>query len=224
MSRPPISTPSTAVYTSCWCEENIYLLAKHFVEAEADFADNWDAYVLFISNQNKTIAVCQAKGCQNPDLVPGHFAVIWDYHVVLVLASKDAPKTSYVYDFDSRLPMGCEFIEYINGTYPRELILKPSFQSWFRVVPLEQFLDCFASDRSHMLRPNPDGEGTVYVAPPPVYPCIKGSLSTSSNNLFACYVDMDASELTHEVTLEQLSESRYGRVITLKSLQELFVN
>lgn len=38
----------------------------------------------------------------------------------------------------------------------------------FRVIPAEEFLQTFASDRSHML--TPDGH---WMAPPPTYPPIK---------------------------------------------------
>jgi hypothetical protein len=55
------------------------------------------------------VAICQAKGCTNPDLIPGHSAVVWDYHVILVVTSKSTSRASWVCDFDSRLPMGCSF-------------------------------------------------------------------------------------------------------------------
>lgn len=53
--------------------------------------------------------ICQAKTGLEPGLVPGHYAVLWDYHVVLLLVSKQTPQQSLVYDFDSRLPMPCPF-------------------------------------------------------------------------------------------------------------------
>ena len=53
---PPV--PHDHVYTSCYCEENIYLLAQHFyAEAENHEARPWpwDVYVVFISNDQKTV-------------------------------------------------------------------------------------------------------------------------------------------------------------------------
>lgn len=38
----------------------------------------------------------------------------------------------------------------------------------FRVIPAEEFLQTFASDRSHML--TPEGQ---WMSPPPIYPPIK---------------------------------------------------
>lgn len=34
-----------------------------------------------------------------------------------------------------------------------------------------------------------------YHSTPPNYPCIRGNLATSDNNLFSCYVDMLSTEL-----------------------------
>jgi protein N-terminal glutamine amidohydrolase len=49
---PPI--PQDAIYTSCYCEENIYLLAQSF-SVNPDIAGTWDIYVVFISNYNKSV-------------------------------------------------------------------------------------------------------------------------------------------------------------------------
>ena len=51
MSYPTV--PPHASYTSCYCEENIYLLAASFF-ALPDFRKSWDLTVVFISNQSKT--------------------------------------------------------------------------------------------------------------------------------------------------------------------------
>jgi N-terminal glutamine amidase len=51
----PPTIPEGAVYTSCWCEENIYLLGRRLMESRPDFITKWDAYVVFISNEDKTV-------------------------------------------------------------------------------------------------------------------------------------------------------------------------
>lgn len=55
----PPRLPPNAVYTSCYCEENIYLLAQTFVsEANATGRANgwpWEIYVVFVSNGGKTV-------------------------------------------------------------------------------------------------------------------------------------------------------------------------
>jgi hypothetical protein len=50
---PPM-VPEYAVYTSCYCEENVYLLAKAFL-ANVSITDIWDIFVVFISNETKTV-------------------------------------------------------------------------------------------------------------------------------------------------------------------------
>ncbi|RDX52697.1 hypothetical protein OH76DRAFT_1399945 [Lentinus brumalis] len=78
-SSPPL--PPGARYTSCYCEENVYLLAQTFVE-EAGASSHakpwpWEIYVVFISNGGKTVALWSQKARAG--------VVVWDYHVVLVL-------------------------------------------------------------------------------------------------------------------------------------------
>jgi len=47
--------PENATYTACWCEENIYLLGKSFLDDLSGFRDEWKAYVAFMSNESKTV-------------------------------------------------------------------------------------------------------------------------------------------------------------------------
>ena len=49
------AVPSRASYTSCYCEENIYLLAASFLE-KPDLHESWDLTVVFISNCTKTVS------------------------------------------------------------------------------------------------------------------------------------------------------------------------
>lgn len=68
VAPPPL--PPDSVYTSCYCEENIYLLAQHFreqageaqvVTRKAGVSDSdwfWEIYVIFISNDGKTVRNC----------------------------------------------------------------------------------------------------------------------------------------------------------------------
>lgn len=97
-------------YTSCYCEENIYLLAQACL-ASPD-VEKYRFFVVFISNHNKQVAVFQQKASRyidNPELC---YPVIWDYHVILVKvpvlvtgpeSARQENLDSWVYDFDSRL-------------------------------------------------------------------------------------------------------------------------
>nr|VWP00499.1 Mitogen-activated protein kinase (EC [Ganoderma boninense] len=80
---PPPPLPPDSVYTSCYCEENIYLLAQNFLaeahtQTSRGLAWPWEIYVVFISNRGKTVALWSQK-LRAPQVV------VWDYHVVLVL-------------------------------------------------------------------------------------------------------------------------------------------
>lgn len=53
-SAPPL--PPNSVYTNCYCEENIYLLAQVFsTRAEKDKNWPWLVYAVFISNDDQTV-------------------------------------------------------------------------------------------------------------------------------------------------------------------------
>ncbi|KAL4253937.1 Protein N-terminal glutamine amidohydrolase [Abortiporus biennis] len=201
---PPI--PQNAVYTSCYCEENIYLLAKTFQEqSERDpQAFPWNVYVVFISNSNKTVALWNQKHRED--------VVVWDYHVILVLRSSlssttvskndeseqlDVEPSSWVFDFDSQLSAPCPGVDYFLGTFPYVVDstfgLSKSYISSFRVVPARTYLDQFASDRSHMIRRLEDGTGTYFSSPPPTYPplCgVKARAAGVTHNLMSAFVCM----------------------------------
>lgn len=49
---PTPALPADSVYTSCYCEENIYLLAQTFSRLPG-----WDAHAIFISNASKSVSI-----------------------------------------------------------------------------------------------------------------------------------------------------------------------
>jgi len=204
---PPLPHDSTC--TSCYCEENVYLLAKVFAsKAEEDADWPWQAFVVFISNHGKTVALWSQKAREG--------VVVWDYHVILVLRSRDHMQSSeqdpthredgqqqtepaedaWVYDFDTRLSVPSRWTDYVSNTFPYVFDEASSvpleYQSLFRVVPAAAYLEYFASDRSHMLR---DGSGPIphYTSPPPSYPTLCGNRAQGlgiTNNLMDAYVSM----------------------------------
>ncbi|KAF8868286.1 N-terminal glutamine amidase-domain-containing protein, partial [Gymnopilus junonius] len=144
--------PPDSVYTSCYCEENIYLLSKSFFDDE-EMRSLWEIYVIFVSNDNKTVALWHQKAARSTDA-----AVVWDYHVILILRSRKSrmkierigeEQHSWVYDFDTRLLAPCQWKEYLNLTFPDGLL--HTYERRFRVIPVVLFLQHFASDRSHMV-------------------------------------------------------------------------
>ncbi|OCH90302.1 hypothetical protein OBBRIDRAFT_812793 [Obba rivulosa] len=146
----------------CYCEENVYLLTQTFQRLAAERESwPWNAYAVFISNETRTVALWSQKAQRD--------IVVWDYHVILILQPREpcrhrneaSEDGAWVYDFDTRLPNPCRWIDYMYGTFPYAFDgrlaaqVPQQFHSLFRIVPEEIFLAHFASDRSHMVRPPP---------------------------------------------------------------------
>lgn len=51
---PPPPVPLDRLYTANWCEENIYMLAKRFLEDES-VRPVWSIYAIFISNKTRSV-------------------------------------------------------------------------------------------------------------------------------------------------------------------------
>lgn len=49
------SVPDNAVYTACWCEENVYLLGMGFLKDHENLYNAWKVYAVFMSNESKTV-------------------------------------------------------------------------------------------------------------------------------------------------------------------------
>jgi len=157
-------------YQSCYCEENIWKLIQRLQN------DNQisDAFVVFISNSNKTIPIFQKDGTH----------IIWDYHVIAVCRLNGE---WFVYDFDAtQLQFPCHFDEYVKYSFQPGVKLKPIFQRKFRIINSTTYLTSFSSDRSHMLLPD-----NTYAAEPPSWPCIQ--VDSIKTNLFSHFIDMEAN-------------------------------
>lgn len=49
------------IYTSNYCEENIYLLIRQFLAQPEINEGHWSTYAVFISNRTKTVTLLFAK-------------------------------------------------------------------------------------------------------------------------------------------------------------------
>jgi hypothetical protein len=106
--------------------------------------------------------------------------VVWDYHVVALTSSVEGWQ---VWDLDSTLGMPVPASTWLDATFAGSEGLLPQFRPWFRVVPRDELLATFASDRAHMRDP----EGG-WQQPPPPWPPIGAE---RESNLFR-FVDMEA--------------------------------
>ncbi|KAL5511532.1 hypothetical protein ACEPAH_4749 [Sanghuangporus vaninii] len=229
---PPPLLPVDRVYTANYCEENIYLLVKRLLQDEQVRA-GWCVYAVFISNNTRTVALWSQKIRED--------VVVWDYHVILALKPRVSRTSAgrefghddelvsmpvltgspiWIYDLDTRLDVPCRWEDYVKRTFPYSTpeaaedgwTIPDTYWSHFRVVEGEEFLECFASDRSHMLVPGSDPPH--YHSPEPPYPPIVGTKAAAlgrTNNLMSHFVCMD------------VENREIGRVLTLEQVKELFI-
>ncbi|KAM8767536.1 protein N-terminal glutamine amidohydrolase [Acanthopagrus schlegelii] len=153
----PTPSRENCVYTSCYCEENVWKLCE-FVRTERS-APLEELFVVFISNENRMVPLWKQKSGR------GDQPVIWDYHVVLLQVGVQLEPL--IYDLDSELSFPCSLQLYAARALQSDHNIKPAYHRKLRVVPADSFLLNFASDRSHMK--NPDGSWKM---PPPPYPPI----------------------------------------------------
>ncbi|XP_072304487.1 protein N-terminal glutamine amidohydrolase [Eucyclogobius newberryi] len=167
------------VYTSCYCEENVWQLCSWFrSEAEVKVQD---FRVLFISNHQRTVPLWKQKSCK------GDFPVIWDYHVILLWSGPGLEPL--VFDLDSVLDFPCSLQEYVSRALRPDQDLDPQYHRMIRSVPADLFLQKFSSDRSHMKKP----DGT-WSSPPPKYQPIQTHETNTNLELFIQMKDQDQDQ------------------------------
>lgn len=140
-------------YTACYCEENIYHLARL----------HSTAFVVFISNEARVVPFWLNRGRLASDATTGGL-VIWDYHVILV-----DPEKALIWDFDSAVPFPCQTEVYLQSVLrvQQSSSIMQQLHRLYRVIEASAYVKGFASDRSHMLN-----ENNQYISPVPAYPAI----------------------------------------------------
>ncbi|CEL96287.1 unnamed protein product [Vitrella brassicaformis CCMP3155] len=186
------------------------------------FVGEWTGYAVFVTNPKQQTVMWRQKRGRGADGL-----IVWDYHVLFVATHHPAESPAddetrshrrggkrrrgagshtgpnvYVFDFDTTLGFPVPF-----DAYSVEAIrqVPPNLHRTFRVVEASLFLAQFASDRSHMRRP--DGS---WQAPPPSYPVIRPPDGQTDMNLHT-YRDMDTNK-----------DGLYGRVYGESEFVSLF--
>ncbi|XP_048729630.1 protein N-terminal glutamine amidohydrolase-like [Ostrea edulis] len=181
-----------STYTSCYCEENVWCLCDRIRDKYPDRLHN--CYCVFISNNKRAIPLWRQKASKRED-----GQVVWDYHVIFLY--QPGPGT-LVFDLDTSLTFPCDFERYCEESIKDDKCLKPEYHRMFRVIPAAEFLQTFASDRSHML--TKDGQ---WMSPPPVYPPIK---TEECHNNIQEFISME-------------KEDNHGVILNLKQFLEKFL-
>ena len=212
---------SNLVYTSCYCEENVWKLCEEIARRTRPLDSDSDVishcHVAFISNPNKTVPIW----CQRASHDPASHPVVWDYHVILIFDSRakspdgrgrtksaslstTSSSSSLVYDLDTVLSFPQKFSVYYEKSFHNDSELKPAYRRFFRVIPADEYLRRFASDRRHMRRT--DGSWKM---PPPSYPPIVAA-DGDINNIDKCI------DVTQKASL--------GRVVDANEFYKMFAD
>eukprot|EP00878_Enallax_costatus_P010428 GHUV01010886.1.p1 GENE.GHUV01010886.1~~GHUV01010886.1.p1 ORF type:complete len:269 (+),score=58.42 GHUV01010886.1:105-911(+) len=168
------------VYTSCYCEENVYKLLQSLIRSgvAADCL-----FAVFISNSNETIPLWEQKASKQEDGL-----VVWDYHMIVLEVRQQQPSV-FVWDLDAQLSFPCSLQRYVEHALKADqVVLAPKYERWYRIVAAQAFLDNFACNRSHMKAA--DGS---WLQPPPLYPCIVAADGCTDN--LRHYRDMHTDRL-----------------------------
>jgi hypothetical protein len=166
-------------YAPYYCEENVWFLCQ-----EPQFVD-LPLKVVIISNEFRTCPLWDQRAGEtgNP--------VLWDYHVILLCNSTNWQ----VWDLDTTLGMPVDLGYYMHRTFFRNKTLEMQFALRVRVIPAEEYIARFSSDRSHMR-----DEEDRWLATPPLWPMILKEGGTALMNL----IDMKTASLGVVMTLKDL--------------------
>ena len=126
-----------ADYCPFYCEENVWQLAKAMSGPDRL---PLSGFVLFFVNAGSFIAMKNQVGFEEGSIG------LWDYHVVLLDA-----ENQLIYDLDSRLGCPVSANLYFAQTFPNQDGLTVGVRAMVRSIPIQEYVNRFSSDRSHMV-------------------------------------------------------------------------
>lgn len=65
-----------------------------------------------------------------------------------------SPNRCLVFDLDTTLPFPTYFHKYVTETFRSDYAVSEDHHRFFRVIPADEYLTTFSSDRRHMKRPD----------------------------------------------------------------------
>ena len=198
----PSITSDHDLHVSCYCEENAWrLVYRHLHYQNRTNSDNCNKYfVVFVSNNKRCCPYFNQRAKPKPttDNISTMDYVCWDYHVIVIRrrtselsndddikdgASNDS-RTAEVLDIDTWIqPYPCQLEEYLHNSFPHILNnnntnVDTQYHPIFRVIPAEQYIKHFYSDRQHMI----DVKTGNWLATPPEYQPIMNGLTLAYDN------------------------------------------
>jgi hypothetical protein len=163
-------------YTPLFCEENIWKLLDAIYKGAWQSESLQPLHVLFIINQNNTVALFGQVEAEE------HQPLIWDYHVILSAMLHDKP---VIYDFDSQCNFPADLTGYFNTSFPLHTNLRHEYRPLIKPIQPEFYYQHFSSDRQHMT-------GVIPQSRFPDYPLIQADSHLTPLTLQQCR-DVDSS-------------------------------
>ena len=169
-------------YQAAYCEENIWHLCQqnHFQ----------NSYVVFIFSKGDAFPMLN-QGASGASGTP----IFWDYHVVLLVMTEN----NHIVDFDTTLEFMTDIGSYFSQSFVNESFLSDQEIPLFRLVPSDEFVRLFSSDRRHMKT------ATGWLAPPPNWSTI-GDVGTN----LAAFIQADDNQfgelLTYDAMLSRFTD------------------
>jgi hypothetical protein len=170
-------------YQTAYCEENIWHLCQQ--------NHLQDSYVIFIFSKGDAFPMLNQRASGHPDL-----PIFWDYHVVLLVLGEN----NQIFDFDTTLPFNSDVGSYFSKSFVDERLLSEKETPLFRLVPSNEFVTLFSSDRSHMKTPR------EWLSPPPSWPII-GNVGSNLAGFIQAKANQFGKLLTYDAMLSRFTLS-----------------
>lgn len=248
------------LHVSCYCEENAWRLVYrhlHYQKQQTpNSTNNCNYFVVFVSNDKRCCPYFNQRAKPKPtsaDDISTMDYVYWDYHVIVIRrctvelsndtkegASNNNNNRTEVLDIDTWLqPYPCQLEEYLYKSFPHIMSnnnnnnVDTQYHPKFRVIPAQQYLKYFYSDRSHMI----DTKTGNWLATPPEYQPIMNGLALADDNGMKrnnndkrgegedtrsnldMYIDMKVQSSSSSSDNESAA---FGRVYTLDQFRKAF--
>ena len=180
-------------YTPCYCEENIWHLARE------DCFRGRETIAAIISGKGPYRKLWYQRNAENPES-----PVYWDYHVILLSNNNGW----YVWDLDTTLGLKVPAETYFRKTFLQSSLDAEQTDVILRLMPAEDYIQNFSSDRSHMRLPS-----GAWAAPPPKWPII---LNQEKSNLLD-WLDINQKKPGQVLTLDKFMRDFLGHRSTNES-------
>ncbi|BFZ62721.1 Protein N-terminal glutamine amidohydrolase [Saitoella coloradoensis] len=185
-------TPDDLAYTASFCEENVWHQCQKWKE---DHPEDFDRkYAVFVLTASERTPMFNQKLCKESK------AMFWTHHVLSITCPEEGSDDPVmVWDQDTSLDFPCPFPKYCVETFKPTFNHDEALRRRYRVVPAQDYLDHFHSDRRHM-----KDDGGEYLSEPPEWEEIRGGNGEHNLHNYLSY-----EEVEHE---NEEEAKKYGKL------------